>query len=44
VLLTSGVKILAKLEEVTDEGITLSHEEEQAARTRAARHTDRSRM
>ena len=30
VLLTSGVKILAKLEEVTDEGITLSYEEKQA--------------
>ena len=29
-LLTSGVKILAKLEEVTDEGITLSYEEKQA--------------
>ena len=30
VLLTSGVKILAKLEEVTGEGIVLSYEEKQA--------------
>ena len=29
-LLTSGVKILAKLEEVTGEGIVLSYEEKQA--------------
>ena len=34
VLLTSGVKILAKLEEVTDEGITLSYEEKQAVEGR----------
>ena len=30
VLLMSGVKVLAKLEEVTEEGITLSYEEKQA--------------
>ncbi len=30
VLLTNGVKILAKLDEVTEEGITLSYEEKQA--------------
>lgn len=30
VLLLSGVKVLAKLDEVTDEGITISYEEKQA--------------
>ena len=30
VLLTSGIKILAKLDEVSEEGITLSYEEKQA--------------
>ena len=30
VLLTNGVKILAKLDEATEEGITLSYEEKQA--------------
>ena len=30
VLLTSGIKLLARLDEVTDEGITLSYEEKQA--------------
>ena len=30
VLLTSGIKVLAKLEEVSEEGITLSYEEKQA--------------
>ena len=29
-LLTDGVKILAKLDEATEEGITLSYEEKQA--------------
>ena len=30
VLLLSGVKLLARLDEVSDEGITLSYEEKQA--------------
>lgn len=30
VLLTSGIKLLARLDEVSDEGITLSYEEKQA--------------
>jgi len=30
VLLTNGVKILAKLDEATEKGITLSYEEKQA--------------
>ena len=34
VLLTSGVKILAHLDEATDEGVTLSYEEKQAVEGR----------
>ena len=41
VLLTSGVKILAKLEEVTDEGITLSYEEKQAVEGKKRKQTVR---
>ena len=41
VLLTNGVKILAHLDEATDEGVTLSYEEKQAVEGKKRKQTVR---